>query len=211
MTTATPDFERSIVSGFADAVEQAYESLTRFDQYSGDGDFGDNLRGGVRVAAERMTTAAESPLTMLGSVFLDEVGGTSGPLLGLLFTETAVAVADDPASASRWAAGLAAGLAAITRVGEAAVGDRTLVDALAPAVETLTQTANFDAAAQAAATGARDTADMRARMGRASYLGDRARGEPDPGAMGIALFLWVVASVVTGSSPTPPLDCGLGQ
>jgi dihydroxyacetone kinase-like protein len=209
MTTATPDVERAIVTGLADAVERAYDSLTRLDQHSGDGDFGDNLRGGVRIAAERMTTAPESPLTVLGSVFLDEVGGTSGPLLGLLFTEVAVAVADDPASASRWATGLAAGLAAITRVGEAAVGDRTLVDALAPAVESLTQTEDFAAAAQAAATGAHGTADMRARMGRASYLGDRARGEPDPGAMGIALFLWVVAGVVTGSSPAPPL--GLGQ
>ncbi|KAA0098198.1 DAK2 domain-containing protein [Mycolicibacterium sp. P1-18] len=210
MSTDTPDVERAIVSGFADAVEQAYEALTRFDQHSGDGDFGDNLRGGVRIATERIATASESPLTVLGSVFLDEVGGTSGPLLGLLFTEAAVAVADDPGSASRWASGLAAGLAAITRVGEAAVGDRTLVDALAPAVESLTETQDFAAAAQAATTGAHDTADMRARMGRASYLGDRARGEPDPGAMGIALFLWVVAGVVTGTSPTPPLE-GLGQ
>jgi len=211
MTTATPEFERTIVTGFADAVELAYDSLTRYDRHSGDGDFGDNLRGGVRIAAERMTTAAESPLTVLGSVFLDEVGGTSGPLLGLLFTEAAVAVADDPGSASRWATGLAAGLAAITRVGEAAVGDRTMVDALAPAVETLSRTEDFGATADAAAAGARGTADLRARMGRASYLGERAKGEPDPGAMGIALFLWVVASVVTGSAPTPPLDCGLGQ
>lgn len=211
MSTVTTELERAIVTGFADAVELAYDALTRFDQHSGDGDFGDNLRGGVRMAVEHMATATESPLTVLGSVFLDEVGGTSGPLLGLLFTEAAVAVAGDPGSAGKWTTGLAAGLAAITRVGEAEVGDRTMVDALAPAVESLAQTGDFAAAAQAAATGAHDTADMRARMGRASYLGDRARGEPDPGAMGIAIFLWVVAGVVTGSSPTPPSDCGLRQ
>ena len=66
MTTATPDLERVIVTGLADAVERAYESLTRLDQHSGDGDFGDNLRGGVRIATERMTTASETPLTVLG-------------------------------------------------------------------------------------------------------------------------------------------------
>ncbi|MEU0497568.1 dihydroxyacetone kinase subunit DhaL [Mycobacterium sp. NPDC006124] len=207
--TAATELERAVVAGFADAVERAYDVLTRLDQHSGDGDFGDNLRGGVRIATERLATASganqESPLTALGSVFLDDVGGTSGPLLGLLFTEVAVAVADDPGSASRWATGLAAGLAAITRVGEAEVGDRTMVDALAPAVETLSRTEDLAAAADAAAAGARGTADLRARMGRASYLGERAKGEPDPGAMGVALFMWVVAGAVTGSAVASPL------
>jgi len=101
--------------------------------------------------------------------------------------------------------------AAVTRVGEAEVGDRTMVDALVPAVETLSRTKDFVAAADAAAAGARGTAELRARMGRASYLGERAKGEPDPGAMGVALFLWVVARVIAGSTPTPPLDCGLDQ
>jgi dihydroxyacetone kinase-like protein len=207
--TSAPSLERDIVIGFADAVAVACDSLTRLDQHSGDGDFGDNLRGGVVMATQRLADVAASPLSVLGAVFLDEVGGTSGPLLGLLFTEIAVAVADDAGSASAWAEGLTAGLAAIVRVGEAAAGDRTLVDALAPAAESLSATGDFVAAAQAAAEGAHATASMRARMGRASYLGDRAKGEPDPGAMGVALFLWVVASVVTRSSIDPPLDCGL--
>ena len=204
-----PDLEREIVTGFADAVELAYESLTRFDQHSGDGDFGDNLRGGVRAASQRLARGSESPLTVLGSVFLDEVGGTSGPLLGLLFTEIAVAVADEPGSVSGWTNGLAAGLAAITRVGEASVGDRTMVDALAPALESLRGTGDLVSAAHAAASGAHATASIRARMGRASYVGERAKGEPDPGAAGVALFLWVVATVLTRASITPPLDCGL--
>jgi phosphoenolpyruvate---glycerone phosphotransferase subunit DhaL len=205
------DLERDILTGFSDAVAAAYECLTRFDQHSGDGDFGDNLRGGVVIAMQRLEDASESPLSVLGEVFLDEVGGTSGPLLGLLFTEIAVAVADDPGSADAWAEGLTAGLSAIVRVGEAATGDRTMVDALAPAAESLTATGEFRSAAQAAADGSRATASLRARMGRASYLGDRAKGEPDPGAAGVALFLWVVASVITRSSITPPLDCGLDE
>jgi phosphoenolpyruvate---glycerone phosphotransferase subunit DhaL len=207
--TSAPNLERDIVIGFADAVAAAYESLTSLDQHSGDGDFGDNLRGGVVVATQRLADDSASPLSVLGAVFLDEVGGTSGPLLGLLFTEIAVAVADDPGSASAWAEGLSAGLAAIIRVGEAAAGDRTMVDALIPAAESLTATNDFASAAQAAAEGARATALMRARMGRASYVGDRAKGESDPGAMGVALFLWVVASVVTRSTMDPPLNCGL--
>jgi phosphoenolpyruvate---glycerone phosphotransferase subunit DhaL len=214
MTSAddtAPDVERDIVTGFADAVAAAHDCLTRLDQHSGDGDFGDNLRGGVAVAMQRLEDAAESPLSVLGEVFLDEVGGTSGPLLGLLFTEIAVAVADDPTAADAWAAGLTAGLSAIVRVGEAAVGDRTMVDALAPAAESLTTADDFVAAAEAAAEGARATASMRARMGRASYVGDRAKGEPDPGAAGVALFLWVVASVLTRSSVAPPLECGLEE
>jgi dihydroxyacetone kinase len=206
-----PHLEREIVTGFAGAIELAYESLTRFDQHSGDGDFGDNLRGGVRAASERLATGSESPVTVLGSVFLDEVGGTSGPLLGLLFTEIAVAVTDEPGSVSGWTDGLAAGLAAITRVGEASVGDRTMVDALAPALESLRGTGDLASAAHAAASGARATASMRARMGRASYVGERAKGEPDPGAAGVALFLWVVATVLTRSSIIPPVDCGLEE
>lgn len=211
LDSTAADLERAIVSGFADAVALAHESLTRFDQHSGDGDFGDNLQGGVTAAVERLSDATTSPLTVLGSVFLDEVGGTSGPLLGLLFTEIAVAVAEAPGSVSRWATGLAAGLSAITRVGEAAVGDRTMVDALAPAVESLRDTGDFAAAAGAAVEGAHATAAMRARMGRASYVGERAKGEPDPGAAGVALFMWVVATVLTRTSIAPPLDCGLEQ
>lgn len=207
--TGTSDVERDVVTGFADAVGAAYDCLTRFDQHSGDGDFGDNLRGGVAIAVRRLEGASESPLSVLGEVFLDDVGGTSGPLLGLLFTEVAVAVADGPESAEAWAHGLDAGLAAIVRVGEAAIGDRTMVDALSPAVESLSATGDFIAASDAAAEGSRATAFMRARMGRASYLGERAKGEPDPGAAGVALFLWVVARVITRASVTPPLDCGL--
>lgn len=205
------DLERDIVVGFADAVAVAHERLTQFDQHSGDGDFGDNLRGGVVAATQRLADTASSPLSVLGAVFLDDVGGTSGPLLGLLFTEIAVAVHADPTSADAWAEGLSAGLSAIVRVGEAAVGDRTMVDALAPAVESLRATGDFVSAAQAAAQGARASASMRARMGRASYVGDRAKGEPDPGAAGVALFLWVVASVLTRSRVDPPLDCGLDE
>jgi dihydroxyacetone kinase-like protein len=186
--------QETVLRRFAQAVEDAHEELTRLDQRSGDGDFGDNLRGGVRAALARFETGEGTAFGALGEVFLDEVGGTSGPLLGLLFTE--IAHADD------FRAGAAAGLAAIQRVGEARVGDRTLVDALAPAVDALGS--GYVAAAKAAADGAAHTAGLRARMGRASYVGERAKGDADPGAVGIALLFWAVATTAEPGADVPP-------
>lgn len=183
--------QEAVLRRFAQDVEDAHAELTELDQRSGDGDFGDNLRGGLRDAVLRFEKGGTSAFGALGEVFLDEVGGTSGPLLGLLFTEIAHALAESD-SVAAFGAGAKAGLAAIQRVGEAQVGDRTLVDALAPAVEAVPQ--GLDAAARAAQEGADRTADLRARMGRASYVGDRAKGEPDPGAVGIALFFRAAAN-----------------
>ncbi|MCF7550430.1 DAK2 domain-containing protein [Pseudonocardia sp. WMMC193] len=182
--------QEAVLRTFARAAEDAHAALTELDQLSGDGDFGDNLRGGLREAVARFDAGGTSAFGALGEVFLDEVGGTSGPLLGLLFTEIAQAL-DGGGS---FGDGARAGLAAIQRVGEAQVGDRTLVDALSPAVDAFA-TGGFVAAAAAAKKGADHTAELRARMGRASYVGDRAKGEPDPGAVGIAVLFWAAATV----------------
>ncbi|MCE0765219.1 DAK2 domain-containing protein [Pseudonocardia kujensis] len=186
--------QEAVLRRFAQAAEDAHAELTELDQRSGDGDFGDNLRGGLRDAVLRFEKGdgGVSAFGALGEVFLDEVGGTSGPLLGLLFTEIAHALDGTGTDAvAAFGEGAKAGLAAIQRVGEAQVGDRTLVDALAPAVEAVPQ--GFAAAARAAQEGADRTADLRARRGRASYVGERVKGEPDPGAVGIALFFRTVA------------------
>lgn len=148
---------------------------------------------------------AARPLEAAAGAFLDEVGGTSGPLFGLLFQELAAAVraAGADVSTADLAAGAAGGLAAIQRVGEAEVGDKTLVDALAPAAAALSAAASADphhalaSAARAAWQGVHATATTTARRGRASYLGDRAAGVPDPGAVGIALLFSSAAQPVT--------------
>ncbi|GAA5157452.1 MULTISPECIES: DAK2 domain-containing protein [Amycolatopsis] len=194
--------QESVLRRFAQVVEDAHGELTRLDQRSGDGDFGDNLRGGVREAVARFDAGGSSAFGALGEVFLDEVGGTSGPLLGLLFTELAHALDREAEPVAAFRAGAAAGLAAIQRVGEAQVGDRTLVDALAPAVEAL-ESGGFATAAKAAAEGAARTGELRARMGRASYVGERVKGEPDPGAVGIALLFWAVATVAEPDADLP--------
>jgi dihydroxyacetone kinase phosphoprotein-dependent L subunit len=196
--------QMAVVRRYAESVENAHATLTELDQRSGDGDFGDNLRDGLRAALARLDTdgADGGAFDTLGQVFLDEVGGTSGPLLGLLFSEIARALTDDrfddPPTA--FGAGAEAGLVAIQRVGEAQVGDRTLVDALAPAVEAMPR--GFAAAADAAEEGADGTAQMPARMGRASYVGDRAMGAADPGAVGVALLFRAAAAVADSPGAT---------
>ena len=179
-----------VLRTYADAAHTAYETLTALDQLAGDGDFGDNLCEGLdRVTGALDAHPDEPPYTVAAAVFLDEVGGTSGPLIGLLFQELARAHAASPGQ-DAWVTGVREGLAAIQRVGEAEPGDRTMVDALAPARDALQAGADALDVAVAALDGARFTAALRARRGRASYVGERAVGHPDPGALGVALLFW---------------------
>ncbi|QHC18900.1 MULTISPECIES: DAK2 domain-containing protein [unclassified Streptomyces] len=198
---------RSVLTAFVETARTAHPALTALDQLSGDGDFGDNLRDGLdRVATALADRPAEPVFAVAASVFLDEVGGTSGPLIGLLFQELARAHAahlgDDQEA---WRIGVREGLAAIQRVGEAEPGDRTLVDTLAPARDALEAGEAPRGVAEAALEGAHATAALRARRGRASYVGERAVGSPDPGALGIALLFWCRARI-TGDAPGQLVD-----
>jgi len=178
---------------FAGTAESLHGELTALDQVSGDGDFGDNLRDAllsVIAALDAMPSKARvNAFTVAGELFLDTVGGTSGPLLGLLFQAMGRSLQDvrRPVEANI-AIGVREGLAAIQRVGEAIPGDRTMVDALVPAADALLAGSDAGTAADAAYCGARKTARLRARLGRASYVGNRAMGSPDPGAVGVALL-----------------------
>lgn len=203
--TGHPLDQDAVLARFAQAVEDGHGVLTDLDQHSGDGDYGDNLRAGVRLAVAAAGRGPQRGFGALGEVFLDEVGGTSGPLLGLLFSEIARALSYGSADAAAFAAGARAGLTAIQRVGEAEVGDRTMVDALAPAVTALDRS-GYAAAAAAALDGAERTAELAARHGRASYVGERAKGAPDPGAVGVALLFAAVAAVAEpGAEVADPL------
>ncbi|OLR89461.1 dihydroxyacetone kinase subunit DhaL [Actinokineospora bangkokensis] len=186
---------------FATAVLDAEDRLTALDQAAGDGDFGANIAGAVRFTLADLDALAagaaeDEVISAAASAFLDRVGGTSGPLFGLLFQEFAAATRQAGGfTTAALAAGASAGLAAIQRVGEAEVGDKTLVDALSPAADALSALPDdtplaeaFAAAARAADEGARSTADVRARRGRASYVGDHAIGVVDPGAVTVGLL-----------------------
>jgi dihydroxyacetone kinase-like protein len=197
---------------FAESVRAVEDQLTALDQKVGDGDFGSNLTAGASAALARLD-CLPSPddsacMEAAAGAFLDEVGGTSGPLFGLLLQSLAVALKASGATTPALAEGVADGLAAIRRVGGAAPGDKTLVDALAPAAGALrsapaaTPPARaLDDAAAAAWQGVRDTALLRARMGRSSYLGERAEGIPDPGAVGVGLLFASAGGVVRNLAP----------
>ncbi|MFC0601452.1 dihydroxyacetone kinase subunit DhaL [Streptomyces palmae] len=205
-------YTRAWIRRFAESVAATEPELTRLDQRAGDGDFGTNLRTGLALTLRELRALpagplpASAPLEATARTFLDGVGGTSGPLFGLLFQELADAVAQaGPAlDVHSLAAGTAAGLAAIQRVGEAQPGDKTLVDALVPAVEELRHCPPgtrpdqaLAAAARGSWQGVHSTALLRAHRGRASYLGERASGVPDPGAVGVALFFSTANARVT--------------
>jgi len=177
-------------------VTDAEPLLTALDEASGDGDFGSNLDEGF-VRVEARLAAGDAGWPALVEVFLDEVGGTSGPLFGLLFQSVGLAASPGEDYLGALTEGLAEGLAAIQRVGEAQVGDRTLVDALAPAVAALRdQPGDAAAMVRAGVDGALGTAEIRARRGRSSYVGEKALGHSDPGAVGLALLLTVLAEPV---------------
>ncbi|WP_162903801.1 aldehyde dehydrogenase family protein [Leucobacter sp. wl10] len=187
-------------------VDDTEPILTALDERSGDGDFGANLKGGLESAADR-AGASDGLRTWnaLSEVFLDDVGGTSGPLFGLLFQEIREAAASADSLEALLRDGAGAGLAAVQRVGEAQPGDRTLVDALEPGVTALRDHEDLALAVAAAVDGAISTRDLIARRGRASYVGGRAVGFPDPGAVGIAL-LFVALGRASGLDIQPALD-----
>lgn len=193
--TVTSSASAQLFTIFYNFTLERVDRLTALDTISGDGDFGENLRSGLAAVEEDTRTSERSGFSSAAKVFLDDVGGTSGPLLGLLFQELANAEkqADDLTETVQ--SGLSNGLAAIQRVGGAEPGDRTLVDALHPADQALVSPgAGLADAAEAAIYGAAGTAELVARRGRASYVGERAIGAADPGAVGIALFLLSAAA-----------------
>lgn len=208
MSTRLSQVLDSTVLNYSKLIEKTKSDLTHLDMLSGDGDFGENLAGGLaETLKQHEASPGESLWSALVTVFLDDVGGTSGPLFGLLFHAINESAVSDSGSngaddvVALLAAGFSNGLDAIQRVGEAEVGDCTLVDALAPAVFQLkisASFADFHRVVSAAVDGAKGTSDLLARRGRSSYVGDRAVGVPDPGAVGIAL-LFVALSEALGT------------
>ncbi len=197
--------EQQWVTEFAEHGASSEFDYNELDQKAGDGDFGTNLALGGRGVRARLARGGERPFTSLSRVFLDDIGGSSGPLFGLLFSNIERATAEE-LSARTLAEGARAGRDAIVRVGHAQLGDKTMVDSLTPIVEALEKARTsstreaLNAAAEAGRAGAEKTRKYRARRGRASYVGERAVGAIDPGALAIARFFAIGAAVF--SRPT---------
>lgn len=201
-------FFRDWLAQAALVIEAQRDHLTKLDAAIGDADHGINLsRGfGAIMAAlpEASTPTPGSVLMLAGSTLISKVGGASGPLYGMAFRQAGKALADAADVDARALAGaLDAALAGVRRLGGASEGEKTMVDALAPAVGAFSEAladgepepAAFDALAAAAAAGAQATVALQALKGRASYLGPRSVGHEDPGAASAALILAALRDV----------------
>ncbi|MFC9504342.1 dihydroxyacetone kinase subunit DhaL [Streptomyces sp. NPDC057002] len=190
------DFFRRWMTATAASVDREAERLTALDSPIGDADHGSNLqRGFTAVAAALEKEAPGTPgavLTLAGRQLISTVGGASGPLYGTLLRRTGKALGDAAeVSAEQLAEALRTGVDAVMTLGGAAPGDKTMIDALVPAVDALGD--SFAAARAAAEEGAVATTPLQARKGRASYLGERSIGHQDPGATSSALLVAALA------------------
>ena len=206
VTTAALD---AWVRRFAALVGEERDHLTELDSAIGDADHGTNLDRGMRaavVALDELGPAGAGPLfTKVGMTLVSTVGGASGPLFGTLFMRMGSSFGDvTTASPEQVCAALRAGLEGVVARGKAQAEDKTMYDALAPAVDALEAGLKDGrglgealAEARAAADAGRDaTTPMLARKGRASYLGERSVGHQDPGATSTALLVAAAADAL---------------
>ena len=195
------------------AVRRERDHLVQLDAAIGDGDHGTNMTRGFEAVVQALDGDPGSPpgklLILAGRTLVSTVGGASGPLWGSALRSGGRVLGEQPTfDGLELVQVLAAALASVKDLGTAAVGDKTMVDALEPAVDTLrarlTEGASIDdaldAAAAAAEAGMRATVPLQARKGRASYLGERSVGHQDPGATSTALIIRALQRAVTGST-----------
>jgi dihydroxyacetone kinase-like protein len=184
------------------SVRAERDHLVQLDAAIGDGDHGTNMARGFEAVVQALANDSGSPpgrlLIVAGRTLVSTVGGASGPLWGSALRSGGRALGDQTNfEAEQLVDVLAAALASVKDLGTAARGDKTMVDALEPAIETLRERlgagdslpAAIDAAANAAEAGMRSTIPLQARKGRASYLGERSVGHQDPGATSTALII----------------------
>ena len=201
---------RAFIQRFAEKVAAHKDELTALDAAIGDADHGTNMDRGLQAALERLPGEGAVPADLLKAAamaLISKVGGASGPLYGTAFLRAAGAVAGKAALAPGDVLALfQAALAGIQERGKAARGEKTMVDALAPAVDALEAALGRGAAlgealaeaARAARAGSDATIPLVATKGRASYLGERSKGHRDPGSLSATLMMEAAAETLGG-------------
>jgi phosphoenolpyruvate---glycerone phosphotransferase subunit DhaL len=196
---------RDWIRRFAEAMAEHRAELVRLDTAIGDGDHGTNMDRGMRKAVERLEAAPDgdigADLKAVGMALVSSVGGAAGPLYGTLFLQMGTATAGKAElDLEGWTAAVEAGVKGVQARGRAEPGDKTMVDALLPAVAALRDGGDLAEAlrrsADAAEEGMKATIPMEARKGRASYLGPRSVGHQDPGATSSYLLLRTAAEAL---------------
>jgi len=196
------------VNKYAGVITENRQYLIDLDSAIGDADHGENMNRGFQAVVKKMPEVADkdigSVLKMVGMTLLSTVGGAGGPLYGTLFMQMGTKSAGKMTlDLKDWCDMLDAALIGVVARGKAQLGDKTMVDALTPALNTLKDAAQngktiAEALAESAAAaekGMKDTIPLVARKGRASYLGERSAGHQDPGATSSYFLLKAAAEI----------------
>jgi dihydroxyacetone kinase-like protein len=201
----TTEQVRDWIRLFAGEVAERRMELVRLDTAIGDGDHGTNMDRGMKKAVEKLdgTEASDigTDLKAVGMALVSSVGGAAGPLYGTLFLQMGTAAAgQQELDLDGWTTAVEAGVKGVQARGKAEPGDKTMIDALLPAVDALREGGDLAAAlarsADAAEEGMKATIPLEARKGRASYLGPRSVGHQDPGATSSAMLLRAAAETL---------------
>src|SRR5512136_611550 len=206
--TITRDDVINWVNECGRVIAENKDYLTQLDSAIGDADHGANMDRGFKAATSKLPTVADKDIgTLLKSVgmtLVQTVGGAGGPLYGTFFMQAGTTTANKmELTTADWAAALEAALNGVVARGKAQLGDKTMVDALTPALNALKQAVadgvdqneGLRRSAAAAEQGMKDTIPLVARKGRASYLGERSAGHQDPGATSSFLLLKAAADM----------------
>jgi len=201
MTIARSDIV-AWMAAYANALAANKDYLTQLDSAIGDADHGINMDRGFRAVVAKLAAPADGDigamLRSVGMTLISTVGGASGPLYGTLFLQMGAATAGkQELTLEDWVAALESGVEGVMRRGKAALGDKTMIDCLAPAVDALKAAAAEAAgwrialrrAEEAGRQGMEATIPLVAKRGRASFLGERSAGHQDPGATSSHLLL----------------------
>jgi phosphoenolpyruvate---glycerone phosphotransferase subunit DhaL len=204
---------RSWMRGVSESMRAERDHLVALDSAIGDGDHGINMNRGFDAVEAALATEPEATpgrlLILAGKTLVSTVGGASGPLWGSALRAAGRSLGDrTEVEPSQLVDALAAALASIRDLGAAAPGDKTMVDALEPAIAALRSgladgeslAAALTGAEAAAEEGMRATIPLQARKGRASYLGERSIGHQDPGATSTALIVRALGRAVAGEA-----------
>ncbi|CAM4122407.1 dihydroxyacetone kinase subunit DhaL [Nocardiopsis rhodophaea] len=208
MSTLDIEMTRAWLQATAASMNDNAERLSALDAAIGDGDHGTNMRRGFAAVTEKLAGTEPATvgelLALSGRTLISTVGGASGPLYGSIFRAAGKRLTGATATADDLADALRDGLEAVQKLGGAQTGDKTIIDAYAPAMDAFTAALGDGhdllgaarAAATAAGEGAQATIPLLARKGRASYLGERSIGHQDPGATSTALVFEALAGVL---------------
>jgi dihydroxyacetone kinase-like protein len=192
---------------FAGEMGEHRQELVRLDTAIGDGDHGTNMDRGMRKALEKLDSAEQADpgavLKTVAMALVSSVGGAAGPLYGTLFLQMGTSLAGkEEVDLADWTEAWKKGLEGVQARGKAVPEDKTMVDALIPAIAALEGASDLDdglrAAAEGAEEGMRATIPLVARKGRASYLGERSMDHQDPGATSTYYLFKTAAEALAG-------------